>query len=77
MAEIVYLATRRDHAGNHDVLMREDGTSYAWNLSEAEADGVIEHTQRNHRKPHGQSYWKWAYPKGTLREFLKKEGIRY
>ena len=71
-----WLAVRRDHDDNRDVLRMPGGDRFAWNLSEAVADAVIAHVQREHRKPHGQSYWKLSYPKGALATFLKDSNIR-
>jgi hypothetical protein len=71
-----WLALRRDHDGNLDVLRIPDGQRFAWELTEAEADAVIAHVQSSHRKVHGQSYWKLRYPKGTLGRFLKANNIR-
>jgi hypothetical protein len=70
-----WLAVRRDHDGNLDVLRLADGR-FAWGLTEDQADAVIAHVQSSHRKVHGQSYWKLAYIKGTLRTFLKANNIR-
>lgn len=70
-----WLAVRRDHDGNLDLLRMPDG-SLAWELSEAEADEMLAYVQRDHRKVHGQSYWKLSYPQGTLRAFLKANNIR-
>ena len=53
-----------------------DGSRPAWELSEVQADSVIAYVQRDHRKVHGQSYWKLSYPQGTLRAFLKANNIR-
>ncbi|HEX6002006.1 MAG TPA: hypothetical protein VFZ16_21820 [Hyphomicrobiaceae bacterium] len=71
-----WLVVRRDHGGNLDVLKMPDGTAFAWQLSEREADAVLVHVQRDHRKVHGQSYWKMSYPDGTLSTFLKANSIR-
>src|SRR5262245_44175490 len=71
-----WLAIRRDHHGNQDMLKMPDGERFAWELTEAEADAVIAYVQSSHRKPHGQSYWKLSYPKGTLGAFLKASNIR-
>jgi hypothetical protein len=70
-----WLAVRRDHDGNLDILRMPDGR-FTWELTEAQAEAVIAHVQRSHLKPHGQSYWKLAYPKGTLSAFLKANNIR-
>jgi hypothetical protein len=67
---------RRDHDGNMVVLKVTDGGSFAWELTEAEADSVIARVQRRHRKVHGQSYWKLSYAKGALGAFLEAHGIR-
>lgn len=72
----VWLAARRDHDGNLDLLRMPAWDLPAWDLTEAEADAVTAHVQRRHRKPHGQSYWKLAYPKGGLSAFLKINNIR-
>ena len=71
----VWLAARRDHDGNLDVLRMPGGARFAWDLTEAEADAVIAWVQSTHRKAHGQSYWKLSYPKGTLSTFLKANTI--
>jgi hypothetical protein len=71
-----WLAVRRDHDGNLVVLKMPDGGSFAWDLTEAEADAVIAHVQSSHRKVHGQSYWKLSYPTGTLGAFLKANDVR-
>jgi hypothetical protein len=71
-----WLAVRRDHGGNLDLLRMPDGSSPAWGLSEAAADHVLAHVQREHRKVHGQSYWKLRYPQGTLGAFLEANNIR-
>jgi hypothetical protein len=42
-----WLAVRRDHDGNLDVLRLPDGTGFAWELTEAEADAVIAQVQRS------------------------------
>lgn len=70
-----WLAVRRDHDGNLDILRMPDG-GFAWELTEAQADAVIAHVQRSHRKAHGQSHWKLTYPQGTLSGFLKANNIR-
>ena len=70
-----WVAVRRDHDGNLDILRMPDGR-FAWELTEDQVDGVIAHLQSSHRKVHGQSYWKLAYIKGTLRAFLKADSIR-
>jgi len=70
-----WLAVRRDHDGNLDILRMPDGR-FAWELTEAQADAVIAEVQRSHRKVHGQSYWKLAYTKGTLSAFLNANNIR-
>lgn len=51
-----WLAVRRDHYGNMNLLRMPDGESLAWELTEAEADAVLARVQSSHRKPHGQSY---------------------
>ena len=56
-------------------LRMADGR-FAWEIAEDQADAVIAHVQSSHRKVHGQSYWKLAYIKGTLRTFLKANNIR-
>jgi hypothetical protein len=71
-----WLAVRRDHDDNLVLLRMPDGSSPASGLSEAEADSVLAHVQRDHRKVHGQSYWKLRYPRGTLGIFLKANNIR-
>jgi hypothetical protein len=71
-----WLAVRRDHDGNLDVLRLPGGIGFAWELTEAEADAVIAQVQSDHRKVHGQSYWKMSYPRGTLRAFLRDNAIR-
>ena len=71
-----WLAVRRDHHGNQVMLKTPDGERFAWELTEAEAEAVIAHVQSNHRKLHGQSYWKLSYPKGTLGGFLKTNNIQ-
>ena len=71
-----WLVVRRDHDGNLDLLRMQDGIRPAWELSEGEADNVLAHVQRDHRKVHGQSYWKLSYHQGTLRAFLKANNIR-
>ena len=71
-----WLVVRRDQEGKLDVLRMADGSSLAWNLTEAAADAAIAHVQRDHRKVHGQSYWKLHYPRGGLRAFLKANNIR-
>jgi hypothetical protein len=71
-----WLAVRRDHDGNLVLLRMPDGRSPAWELLEAEADDILAYVQRDHRKVHGQSYWKLSYPPGTLRDFLKANNIR-
>ena len=71
-----WLAVRRDHDGNLDVLRMPDGTGFAWELTEAEADAVIAQVQSDHRKVHGQSYWKMSYARGTLGAFLRANAIR-
>jgi hypothetical protein len=73
---MAWLVVRRDQDGNLDVLRMPDGRSPAWELSEAAADAAIAHVQRDHRKVHGQSYWKLHYPRGALRAFLKANNIR-
>jgi hypothetical protein len=72
----VWLAVRRDHDGNLDVLRMPGGARYAWELTEAEADAVLVWVQSTHRKVHGQSYWKLSYRRGTLGTFLKANTIR-
>ena len=71
-----WLAVRRDHDGNLDLLRMPDGGGPAWVLSAAEADNILAYVQRDHRKVHGQSYWKLSYPQGTVRAFLKANNIR-
>jgi hypothetical protein len=71
-----WLVVRRDHDGNLDVLRKLDGSSWAWELSETEADDLIAYVQRDHRKVHGQSYLKLSYPQGALAAFLKANNIR-
>jgi hypothetical protein len=71
-----WLAVRRDHDGNLDVLRMPGGASFAWELTEAQADAAIAWVQSTHRKVHGQSYWKLSYPGGTLSAFLKANNIR-
>ena len=71
-----WLVVRRDQDGNLDLLRMPDGRSLAWELSEVEADEVIAYVQRDHRKVHGQSYWKLRYSHGGLRAFLKANNIR-
>jgi hypothetical protein len=73
---VAWLVVRRDHDGNLDVLRMPDGHSLAWELPEAAADAAIAHVQRDHRKVHGQPYWKLHYPRGALRAFLKANNIR-
>jgi hypothetical protein len=73
---MAWLAVRRDHDGNLDVLRLPDGGRFAWDLTEAQADAAIASVQSAHRKVHGQSYWKLSYPRGTLRAFLKANTIR-
>ena len=73
---MAWLVVRRDQDGNLDVLRMPDGRSPAWELSEAEADDILAYVQREHRKVHGQSYWKLSYHRGTLRTFLKANNIR-
>jgi hypothetical protein len=72
----VWLVVRRDQDGNLDVLRTADGSSLACDLTEAAAEAAIAHVQRDHRKVHGQSYWKLQYPRGGLRAFLKANNIR-
>jgi len=71
-----WLALRRDQDGNLDVLRTADGQSFAWELTEGEADAAIAHVQGRDRKVRGQSYWKLGYPKGALARFLKANNIR-
>ena len=71
-----WLAIRRDHDGNLDVLRLPGGVGFAWDLTEEQADAAIAWVQSAHRKPHGQSYWKLSYPTGTLSAFLKANNIR-
>jgi hypothetical protein len=71
-----WLVVRRDHYGNLDLLRMPDGERPAWELSEALADDVLTYEQRDHRKVHGQSYWKLSYPLGSLGDFLKANNIR-
>jgi hypothetical protein len=71
-----WLVVRRDHDGNLDVLRMPDAVSPAWELTEAEADAAIAYVQREHRKVHGQSYWKLSYRQGGLGAFLKANNIR-
>jgi hypothetical protein len=73
--EAMWLAVRRDHDGNLDILRMPDGR-FAWDLTEAQADAIIAHLQHHHRKPHGQSYWKLTYARGALRAYLKANNIR-
>ena len=70
-----WLAVRRDQDGNLDILRTPHG-GFAWELAETQADAVIAHIQRSHRKAHGQSYWKLAYLEGTLGAFLEANKIR-
>jgi hypothetical protein len=70
-----WLAVRRDHDGNLDIL-RMPGGGFAWELTEAQAEAVIADVKRRQRKTHGQSYWKLAYAEGTLKAFLKTNNIR-
>ena len=72
----VWVAVHRDHDGNLDMLRMPDGERFAWELTEAEADAVMAHAQSSGRKPHGQSYWKLSYPRGTLGAFLRANNIR-
>lgn len=77
MCEKLWLAVRRDHDGNLDVLKKEDGISFAYNLnSEEEAKAIIAHTTRAHTKVHGQEYWPMCYKPGTLKSFLREHRIR-
>jgi len=71
-----WLVVRRDHDGNLDLLRMPGGERPAWELSEPQADDVLAHVQRDHRKVHGQSYWQLSYPRGGLRVFLKANNIR-
>jgi hypothetical protein len=70
-----WLAVRHDQDGNLDILRTPDG-GFAWELTETQADAVIAHIQRSHRKAHGHSYWKLAYLEGTLGAFLEANKIR-
>ncbi len=74
--ETMWLAARRDHDGNYDLLRMPDGESPAWDLTEAQADAALAHVEGMQRKVHGQSYWKFAYPAGGRTEFLRERGIR-
>lgn len=73
---IVWLVCRRDHDGNRDVVLREDGKTWGWNLTEDEASHLVVHVQRDHTKVHGQMYDKLSYEKGTLWDFIGKENLR-
>ena len=75
-AVTVWLAARRDHDGNYDVLRMPGGDRYAWDLSESGADEVIAAVQRAQLKIHGQSYWKFSYRKGERRAFMEMRSIR-
>jgi hypothetical protein len=72
-----WLVVRRDHDGNLDVLRMPDGTRFAWELTETQADAVIAALQSLQRKPHGQSYWRLSYRQGELHAFLKNNNIRF
>ncbi len=74
---MLWLAVRRDHDGNYDVLKMPDGRSYAWDLDEATAASVIEHVENTQLKIHGQSYWKLSYRRGQRQAFLQARSIRY
>lgn len=75
--EIMWLAARRDHDGNYDLLRMPDGTSPACDLTEAEANAAVAHVKGMQRKVHGQSYWTFSYPAGGRAAFMREKRIRY
>lgn len=70
-----WLAYRRDHHGNRVLLRKSDGISPAWDLTEAQADRVIERLKERQSKPHGQEYIKISYPRHERETILESNYI--
>ncbi len=74
-----YLVFNRDLYGNRVVARLKNGGSlkFCWNLTEEQADLVIQRLLEPQTKEHGQTPDKLSYPKGMLGECLATQKLKY